>query len=256
MELGKKLEYSRILRERYEGDMGENGGIARAYSLQLQREAELESLEKNIPLREEDCTETWENPLLGKIKNRGGKNISFEKPWEDSENKYLNEKGFGISFWWRGTPGFREGECFRMFFGSKKDGPILQWEADHGEGETWYKLSSHGNFGGNFIHGGNFRSEKIPFEEVKKMEVWRIIMEMQEKNKKIEAAKKRLQAANLRLRAAERQMNINGYLNQMEKTVYPGQEEVCAANAGIWAGHQQKEIAEAELLEAEADAMV
>ena len=254
MNSAQKLDYAEILRERYKDknkDVENNGELARAYAGKLQREAELESLESGVKLQRGDCTTSMIHPLLGVIKNRGGKNISYEFPWGDRENDLLGRRGYGITMEYVSSPGYREGEYYRLYVGKKEDGPVLYWDLNAG----WEKLTSRGNFGKNWINGGNWRAEKISEDVAKKSVAWEVIMDTRETAKKIEVAKLRLQAANLRLCAAKRLGTINSYDRQGMHPIYPGQEMVCSGESAVWSGHREKELAEADLLEAQADAI-
>lgn len=65
-------------------------------------------------------------------------------------------------------------------------------------------------------------------------------------------AEAKLKAAEKRVFAAHRLTTIAAYERQATHPAYPGQETICISNSQIWRALYDKEMAEADLIEAKA----
>ena len=79
-------------------------------------------------------------------------------------------------------------------------------------------------------------------------------MENQEETPKVKLMKARLKAAELRKDAAHQDEFAAGYFRQAKKPIYPGQEEVCEGKGNSVLSLAAKNRAQADLIEAEAEA--
>jgi len=71
---------------------------------------------------------------------------------------------------------------------------------------------------------------------------------------KLQLMKARLKAAELRMRATHQSQLARGYANQAASPAYDGQADVCAEQAAVASSLAEKTRAEADLIEAQAEA--
>ena len=76
----------------------------------------------------------------------------------------------------------------------------------------------------------------------------------QQESPKVILCRARLQAAELRVRAAHQQDGAAAHFRQATHPIYEGQEEICAGKGNVIAGLAAQTRAQADLIEAEAEA--
>ena len=132
--------------------------VAQAVAAEIEARAELADAEAGrAAVVAESAAMVEDYPILGRITREGGKIIAIERPWTDADIQRVESQGVMISYQWCHDPmsGLRQGELIRIWIGTREAGPRVQW--DHGQG--WCRLTSRGNFGKNWSHGGNWRSD-------------------------------------------------------------------------------------------------
>jgi len=138
---------------------------AQAVAAEIEARAELEDTEAERPVAVADNARMVEEyPILGKVTCEGGKLTEVEHPWTDADVKRIEAQGVMIAYQWCHDPmsGLRQGELIRIWIGTREAGPRVQW--DHSpEIRGWSRLVSRGNYGRNWSHGGNWRSDKTRY---------------------------------------------------------------------------------------------
>jgi len=152
----QQRKHAELLRSR------DQSPTAQAVAAEIEARAELEDAEANRPrLISSNARMVEDYPILGKVTREGGKLVEIEHPWTDADNERIEAQGVMIAYHWCHDPmsGLRQGELVRIWIGTREQGPRVQW--DHGLG--WSRLESKGNYGQNWSHGGNWRSDKTRY---------------------------------------------------------------------------------------------
>lgn len=223
---------------------------AEAHANLMIARADLEDAEADRdPVTADKAVMEYNYPILGRYTITGAREITSEYQYNDKIADFCESRGIFTAWEWRSDPAAEEhtGELIRLYIGSRDHGPEAQYNAYDG---AWHKLTSKGNFGKKYAHGGNWHSEKCKPGETP--EIYKKLQEAIMDQQKIEKAKAKLAAAEKRVFAAHQRDSASSYYRQSEHPIYPGQEIVCQNKGAIVAALADKTDAEADLIEAEA----
>lgn len=101
-------------------------------------------------------------PIIGRVETEGGEFKTIQYPFGKKEIDALEEKEIYIAWEWSFDVAseFEEGKLYRIYIGTKTDGPRLSWDG------RWRRLHSKNNFGKKYAHGGTWSSEKETFANI------------------------------------------------------------------------------------------
>lgn len=146
----QQRRHAELLRER------DSSPEAVAVAAEIEAEAELDDALQGREVSVADSARMVEEyPILGKISREGGKIVDIEHPWEDAHVARARSVGVDIAWEWCHDPmaGLRQGELIRIFVGTEKTGPLLQWDR---HSRRWQELSNQRRWGNNWACGGNW----------------------------------------------------------------------------------------------------
>lgn len=96
-------------------------------------------------------------PILGRVDTEGGALVKVERPWGEEQIAAAEARGIYVSWEWSlgYSSGLDQGKLHRIYIGTQWQGPVACWYNGR-----WRKLTSKGNYGRNYSHGGTWSASK------------------------------------------------------------------------------------------------